>query len=290
MSKTWDFTWWNFEEKDVDFLRSWESDVSKMVVGIEVAPTTGKEHLQGRVTFRRGYRFTGVKKLTNNNDNVHWEKTKCIQDSLYCRKEGRVVIDIDNRKQGQRSDLIEIKNAIDNGMKYHELWDNYYSIMIKYRGGIKEYFNLKNRREVKSKYSLDSCVANLGVTEVTDWSKSVILAGSPGIGKTEFALAHFDNALLVSHIDDLVNFDPEIYDGIVFDDMDFSHYPRTAQIHLVDIDHPRSINVRYTTALIPANTKKIFTTNKPEGDVVDLSDQAIFRRVSICDCDRSGAR
>lgn len=110
---------------------------------------------------------------------------------------------------------------------------------------------------------------------------SMIIWGDAGIGKTEYAKFLLGESLMVSHIDDLANFNPEFHNGIIFDDMDFKHFPRTSQIHLLDWDNDRSIHIRYQTAFIPKNTKKIFTTNEFNGSIFNLEDGAIRRRVRI---------
>lgn len=107
--------------------------------------------------------------------------------------------------------------------------------------------------------------------------ESVVLVGQSNIGKTQFAKAHFNNALFISHMDSLKRFDPEVYDGIIFDDMDFKHMPRTAQIHITDFDEEREIHSRYQNAMIPAGTRKIFTCN----EFPFMEDSAILRRVTI---------
>lgn len=109
--------------------------------------------------------------------------------------------------------------------------------------------------------------------------KSVMLKGPAGVGKTQFAKSqhHFKNPLFVSHLDGLKRLSDE-HDGIIFDDMDFKHLPRTTQIHLVDWDDERDIHVRYGTVTIPAHTPKIFTCNI---DCLDVTDTAIARRVTI---------
>jgi len=92
--------------------------------------------------------------------------------------------------------------------------------------------------------------------------KATILIGPTGIGKTTWATIHIPKpALLISHMDDLKLFSNQIHNGLIFDDMNFTHLPLQAQIHLVDFDQPRSIHVRYTCAHIPAETHKIFTCN-----------------------------
>lgn len=114
-----------------------------------------------------------------------------------------------------------------------------------------------------------------------DWSKSHIFWGEAGCGKTIYALQLMPKALFVTHMDDLVQFDATEHDGIIFDDMSFDHLHREAQIHIVDIDFPRSIHVRYQVAHIPPNTKKIFTTNKQDGAIFLTEDLAIKRRIKI---------
>ena len=47
--------------------------------------------------------------------------------------------------------------------------------------------------------------------------------------------------MIVSNIDDLNKFQEGYHDAIVFDDIDFSHFPPNALIHLVDIDHTRTV-------------------------------------------------
>ena len=52
-------------------------------------------------------------------------------------------------------------------------------------------------------------------------SKAIVICGASHIGKTHFALAHFDYPLLVSEMDDLKNKSLRT-DGIVFDQMRFN--------------------------------------------------------------------
>jgi len=94
-------------------------------------------------------------------------------------------------------------------------------------------------------------------------TKSIILTGTTGIGKTTWALSRSPKpALLVSHMDQLKKFNPTIHKSIIFDDMNFQHLPVTAQIHLVDNDQSRAIHVRYGIVTIPHGITKIFTCNE----------------------------
>lgn len=115
--------------------------------------------------------------------------------------------------------------------------------------------------------------------------RALFILGPTGIGKTRFAVAQFDSPLLVSHLEDLKNFRAGVHDGIVFDDMVFNHLNPTEMIHLLDWDMDRSIRVLYGTVMIPAQTRKIFTSNIPFAAVTPPMDPAqyaaILRRVTM---------
>lgn len=107
--------------------------------------------------------------------------------------------------------------------------------------------------------------------------KTTVLMGPSGIGKTNWAIKNAPKpCLLVTHIDQLKNL-KGFHKSIIFDDMCFTHWPREAQIHLVDTALPRAIHVRYGTALIPAGLTKIFTCNTP---CLSWADAAIDRRIN----------
>lgn len=97
--------------------------------------------------------------------------------------------------------------------------------------------------------------AGLGARE------SLVLVGPPALGKTHFALAHFEKPLFVNHIDKIKMFNAAVHDGIVFDDVSFTMWPPQALIGLFDREMPRDIQIRYKIVTIPANTKKIFCAN-----------------------------
>lgn len=273
-SKSWDFTINNYTEGDVKLLQSWEPEVN----GLFVSEETGKEgtpHLQCRVIFKRAYRLKQLKKL---HPKAHWETTKCGKDNLYLLKEGsNMIIRVDNRAQGRRSDLQEVVEKIKNGDTIQSLWTDHTSTMIRYHKGIELAAKHLAPVHTTSNHSLESFPSTW---PLRGDSICVIYWGETGIGKTEFALAQFKKPLMVRHIDDLGQLEPTVHDGIVFDDMSFRHMPRTAQIHLIDA-RSSSIHIRYTTATIPDKFPRIFTTNDYGGAIVDLEDPAIKRRVAV---------
>ena len=118
------------------------------------------------------------------------------------------------------------------------------------------------------------------MASVIKWKRTkhaLWLKGPTGLGKTEFAKSQFKNPLLVSHIDKLKDFSPKIHDGIIFDDMCFTHWPREAQIHILDLNNDRDINVKYGMVTIPMRTPRIFTSNVP----IFIADPAIQRRLRL---------
>lgn len=238
------------------------------------------EHIQGYIQFRKKIRFTAVKKLF---PTAHIEKQspKATVDANieYCSKEDTMT---DGPRgtygkpsyQGCSNELTEVCELIGEGLGVRDLWSDYRPLMVRHHRGLERAVYFHNLPIVDRPYTMEHFSE-----PKMDLSKSVVLHGPSGIGKTQFALAHFTNPLMVSHKDDLATYERGFHDGIIFDDMCFAHWPRTVQIHLTDMDQPRSIDIKYGRATIPAYTPKIFTTNSL--DLFDLTDPAIARRVNV---------
>lgn len=109
-----------------------------------------------------------------------------------------------------------------------------------------------------------------------DIHTTLVIKGKSGCGKTTWAKINMPKpCLFVSHIDQLKEFKAHFHVSIIFDDVDFCHYPRTSQIHLVDFDNPRAIHCRHSIATIPAGIYKCFTCNEwPLSE-----DAAVMRRI-----------
>ncbi len=275
-SKRWTWTLNNWSETEL-------SDVLEnliftyIIVGKEMGENS-TPHLQGYFETASNITLNSLKKHI---PRAHLEKARGSQTDnyKYCTKDGDFIEQGTPMKQGNRSDLDEVVEAIRSGDTLRNLWQNHSKTMIRHHKGISiAYQKLSpNVGKTLSIHPIESFSWNPTI----NWEKTQIFWGVPGVGKTCFALALIPTALMVSHMDDLLNYDEQIHGGIVFDDMSLSHHPRTSQIHLVDQDFPRSIHCRYSTATIPAQTKKIFTTNETEGQCLDINDGAIRRRVSI---------
>lgn len=193
--------------------------------------------------------------------------------------------------RGKSNKLVEIEGRVKEGVTERELWQEYFPTMVIHHRGICRGIQMLQTPQDVALFTQDK----FPWTEEhkLDWSKTIILWGESGIGKTQWALSFFKKPLLVSEKDQLGLFDNS-YDGIIFDDMSFvgdSESKKGAwsvgnQIHLVDQDNNRAIRIRYQDANIPAHTKKIITTNIDQGWVVALDEKAILRRVQVVNLKR----
>lgn len=149
----------------------------------------------------------------------------------------------------------------------------------------------KNLRALAVKRrSPDFSIDDFDLTFQWDRTKSLVLWGPTNTGKTSIAKALLPRALFVTHKDRLKEYDEDEYEGIIFDDMSFKHWPREAQIHIVDFDNDRQIDVKHGMAVIPAKTPRIFTTNMMPAEIMLANDGAIERRIQVVFIDRRMTR
>lgn len=275
-SKYWCFTINNPTEEDVT--QCGLVDCSYIIYGDEVGEG-GTPHLQGYIEFPTRRRRNAVARLLPRAF-LASRRGSAEQAAEYCRKEGKFTErgEISQSEQGKRTDLDEVADMIKGGSSLQEIAQEYPKAFMRYGSGIKRTWDMLHVKESIPFYGpwWWRCDAEI---------QSLILWGPSNIGKTQWAKFLLPRALIVRHMDDLTGYDPAKYHGIIFDDMDFLHYPRTAQIHLVDWEEESSIHVRYTVATIPARTPKIFTSNTAN---IFLNDPAINRRLTWFECREPG--
>lgn len=260
--------------------------------------TNGTPHFQGAVSFKKKLALSTVKKnIEPAGSRGHYEvmRGRPIQAHDYANKEDSRLLDHQlsgtfrygdiPTGQGKRTDLHGALEAVREGVPLIDLVNGEHGVaFVKYHKGLERTREILRAARVKpARFKLEDF--NREPINLEE-SPVVILHGNTGLGKTQYALAHFERPYLVSHIDQLRDFDDTRFDGIVFDDMSFSHMPANTRIHLVDDECDRHIHVRYSTAFIPAGTKKIFTTNIGWDIIVSPTDdlaqtQAIRRRVDL---------
>lgn len=218
--KTWSFTLNNFTNDDVELLEKWSDDVNRMLISIETGES-GTPHLQGFITFKTSKRLAGLKKL---HAKAHWEKKIASDCYLYPRKfDSKVIIDINNDKQGQRSDLVRVAEqlktkaisevAIENPVEY-----------IKFNRGMEKLKHIYNKKEKKEK------------------PRVIYIWGPPGSGKTRKVYEENENAWFSNG--DLKWFDD--YEGqevVCFDDLRGSNCRFSYLLRLLD-RYPMNVEIK----------------------------------------------
>lgn len=161
VSKSWCYTINNYTNEIIDKLKLLE--VSKHRSCEEIGEN-GTPHLQGAITFKRAYRMTQLKKLF---ETAHWEITKTVDAENYCIK-GKVIIDINNAKQGKRTDLeTACELARTKGMR--EVASELPTTYVRYHKGLEKLVDI--------------------LADDTGYVKPevIVIWGKPGTGKSKLA-------------------------------------------------------------------------------------------------------
>lgn len=275
----WHFVLNNYTEEDIFYLSNLPNDPDNNIAYIgfarEVAPSTGTPHLQGHLEMTSRLRWNQLRELVGYRVRLIIRRGSYEENEDYISKEDPDHVRVGKRVskgKGRRSDLEDLRAVIDSGASLKKISEDFFTEWCRYERGIRSYRLLHTVKNFPPEYATPRWDIAL------DWSRSQVFCGPAGIGKSEYAKYCLPRALWVNDIDDLLVFDKNEYEGIIFDDMAFTHIPRSAQIYLLDWDNDRALRCRYHNAVIPRHTKKIFVTNKPKEEVFSVPDAAIERR------------
>lgn len=118
----------------------------------------------------------------------------------------------------------------------------------------------------------------------TDFRRVLVFIGVTGLGKTQFALAHFSKPLHVRDKEDWRRFTANIT-GIILDDLDFPSWSPLTFLKLLDIENPITQNVKYGSVRIPPGIPRIICVNHEDllwpRTIHDETRKACERRMSI---------
>lgn len=108
-------------EGQKEIIRRYLEDVNELhtisyaVCGWEVAPTTGKRHLQGYVYFKNPLRWAGVVAALGAADHIERARASAAQNRVYCTKSGVFVELGVLPQQGKRTDLVDMRERMKSG-------------------------------------------------------------------------------------------------------------------------------------------------------------------------------
>lgn len=183
--KRWSATLNNYSNENLEYLQSLHGDMHLryIIIGKEIAPSTGTPHLQIYLETNKKITLKGLKNLLNVRE-LHLEMSRgsADQNIAYCKKGGDWIELGKPVKERQRTDLEEVKEQIKAGATWDSLWENHFSLMLQYRKGLEEYSNLCRLRR-------------------TDPPKVYIWHGVTGTGKTrgafDMARSDYDDSFWV---------------------------------------------------------------------------------------------
>lgn len=260
------------KESLLEFLES-KASVRSFVIAHEKHKDEGS-HLHACVEFHRIERhgvdwldFNG--KHPNKQDPRKWEA--CMQ---YTKKDGDYIESNDRvRLEVSLEEVVALSSSETEWMQY--CVDN--KITFQYARWYWDRFADSCTTISSNEHEGNMCDALRNLIFDDTSRKALVLKGMSGCGKTTWAKINAPKpCLFVSHLDQLKKFLPGYHKSIIFDDVSFTHIPRTAQIHLLDFDNTRAIHCRHSVATIPAGVHKIFTCNEWP---VTRGDGAIERRM-----------
>lgn len=138
-------------------------------------------HVQGYIEFNCQLRLNAAKRLISQRAHLEVRRGSQQQAIAYCEKQETRLEgpwrygEPQEGRQGQRSDLLALKSALDEGSTDLQLWEEFFPTMMRYYKGVAQYQILKrDQRRWKSKV--------------------YVLVGEPGTGKSKWALDNFPNA------------------------------------------------------------------------------------------------
>lgn len=246
----------------------------------------GNIHYQGYIELERPQRLSWMRSLI---PGAHFEKRRGTRQQArdYSRKEDtRLEGPFEHGEwraggQGARTDLHEAVDILKETGSLKRVAEAAPTAFVKYHKGLTELKRVLTPVVHAPQHTLASFLPD-PIPAETLARLSIVFIGPTNIGKTSFALAHFKAPLYVQHVDDLRSLDTEVHDGIVLDDMVFSHWPVQSVIHLVDLEHPSEIHCRYSNAMVPPRFPRIFCANSKDGLFYKL-DQTDYRHRDAVD-------
>lgn len=235
-----------FEPKD--FITS-SPDVRFAIWQLELAPETGRKHLQGYIEYTSPWRLARVKAHLGTRTHLEPRKGTRQQAIEYCRKEdsrleGPWTIGSEGSSQGKRSDLDSIADDIKAGSTIFEIVESFPSHYIRYRRGIEAMLSLYTQRNTPT------------------WRPLTVLVyyGEAGTGKTRQAIEESDSDFFILDQGERVWFDGYYGQSVLIID-DFYGWIKYGQLLRMLDGHPYRCEIK-GGFVMAAWTRVVLTSNK----------------------------
>lgn len=201
---------------------------------------------------------------------------KCVESAM-----------IDLAEKGLINEALELykkERPRDYLNKHRLIRNNLTDMAIVKSGLIKPKFNLKDYYiEPKLKKIIDNY----------DKTKTLILIGEAGTGKTQFLQTFIKealglNPLVINNLDSLRFFKDELHNAILLDDCgNWDNKSREDIIKLIDSEGPTTHNIKHGSILIQKPTPRFLVLNPPIPYALNKTDKAIQRRIVLHNLNKS---
>lgn len=210
------------------------------LAGLERCPDTGRLHFQTYVEWKNGKTISAAQAALGW-PGVHVEP--CGGDSAsnqrYCKKDGDYVEYGEPAAQGHRTDLDEVRVALDTGVSFRTLSETHFSDFVRYERGFRSYRKLH--------------------TPKRDWPMEIIvLVGPSGTGKTRQAATDYPDAYWKPDGKWWDGYDGE--ETVVVDEMYGHRFPYSNLLRLLD-RYPFTVEVKGGTIEFTSR-RIVFTSNQ----------------------------
>lgn len=189
-ARRWCFTWNNYTDETVEGLKGLSAEkVDYLIVGFEIAPTTGTPHLQGYVEFKTPMagstvksRLDPVKKTKSavsvrhcagsRDENIAYvRKSESKDPAKTCEDGSPLIIELKHseKNQGRRTDWDVYFEFLLNNPDFDKFAEQYPEIAIKYHGGIEKVI-----RGAKNKQMLDEVRKTYSGVTPREWQQKLL--------------------------------------------------------------------------------------------------------------------
>jgi len=196
-----------FTDHNVEVEPDFSDKLRYLAYAKETCPSTGKEHWQGFAYAKTAMRLPGWKKLL---PGAHIEAMRgdFQSNTTYCSKEGQLIQHGQPPRQGERTDLQELKVLLDSGRRPMEIADEVegmFGVVARTERFSENYFQYKRQKSIEN---------DRGIPEV------YIRWGPPGTGKTRWMDDTYGTTGWVRHPDNTTKWNDDCdRDVILFDDV-----------------------------------------------------------------------